>query len=148
MQCVLLGARARSWLAAATFTPPRRAFSSAPHGFVFEDWVNGGSFHSSQNSHSCSESARGEHGIGHSFGGPVLVDGRVQCPTGTHDLADMDSKMALVTTAWAGDALAAGCMWDHFFFPFSFFNPWRAIPEPSPTNLASQGPRNCYGVAW
>ena len=47
-------------------------------------WIDG-NFH---NSHSCSESARGEHGISLSFGGPVLGDGRVQCPTGTHDLPD------------------------------------------------------------
>ena len=47
-----------------------------------------GSFHSS---HSSSEFPRGEHGISLSFGGPVLVDGHVQCPTGTHNFANTDS---------------------------------------------------------
>ena len=47
-----------------------------------------GSFHSS---HSSSESPRGEHGISLSFGSPVLVDGHVQCPTGTHNFANTDS---------------------------------------------------------
>ena len=91
--------------------------------YVFEDWVDGGSFHSSRR---WSTSARWEHGISLSFGGPVLIDGRVQCPTGTHDLADMDSKMALVTTAQAGAVLVAGCMWD----PLFFFKPGRAVLEP------------------